>query len=435
MAGDRQEGNCVPVRNERERARPIKEVEAEELIQGICFKNGPPRRTGVELEWLLHDPDDPLCPVGPERLAPAVAEVRALPLRSTVTTEPGGQLELSSPPSPSLDDCITVVDSDLALVRGVLKGHGLVLTGHGHDLWRAPRRVLTEPRYAAMETYFDRFGSAGRSMMCSTASVQVCVDSGDDTDGPHGYRFRWRLAHLLGPVLVAAFANSPLAGGRPTGWKSTRQRVWASLDPARTLAPAPAADPRTAWASYALDAPVLCVRADGTDWTAPAGLTFRDWLRGRGPRPATEDDLRYHLTTLFPPVRPRGHLELRMIDAQPGEDGWIVPLAVTTALLDDPTAAGLALRALQPLVGDTDTPERAPRHPLWRAAARHGPAHPPLRDAAVACFAAAGEALARRGASAAVRSAVVSFVDRYVSQGRCPADDLLDTVPRKDIGS
>ncbi len=120
-----------------------------------------------------------------------------------------------------------------------------------------------------METYFDRSGSAGRSMMCGTASVQVCVDSGDDTDGPHGYRFRWRLAHLLGPVLVAAFANSPLAGGRPAGWKSTRQRVWASLDPARTLAPAPAADPRTAWASYALDAPVLCVRTDGADWTAP----------------------------------------------------------------------------------------------------------------------------------------------------------------------
>ena len=31
------------------------------------------------------------------------------------------------------------------------------------------------------------------------------------------------------------------------------------------------------------------------------------------------DDLEYHLTTLFPPVRPRGWLELRMIDALPEE--------------------------------------------------------------------------------------------------------------------
>ena len=49
-------------------------------------------------------------------------------------------------------------------------------------------------------------------------------------------------------------------------------------------------------------------------------------------RPPTAGDLEYHLSTLFPPVRPRGHFELRMIDAQPG-DGWVVPLAVASALL------------------------------------------------------------------------------------------------------
>ena len=28
--------------------------------------------------------------------------------------------------------------------------------------------------------------------------------------GGTGFRFRWRLLHAIGPVLVAAFANSPL---------------------------------------------------------------------------------------------------------------------------------------------------------------------------------------------------------------------------------
>lgn len=51
---------------------------------------------------------------------------------------------------------------------------GLGLAGHGHNPWHPPRRVLTDPRYDAMEAYFDRWGSAGRSMMCATASVQVC---------------------------------------------------------------------------------------------------------------------------------------------------------------------------------------------------------------------------------------------------------------------
>ncbi|WP_328667218.1 glutamate-cysteine ligase family protein [Streptomyces sp. NBC_00322] len=77
---------------------------------------------------------------------------------------------------------------------------------------------------------------------------------------------------------------------------------------------------------------MLCVRrSDGLPWTAPDGMTFRDWLR-TGERPATLADLNYHRTTLFPPVRPRGHLELRMIDAQPG-DGWMVPLALVSVLM------------------------------------------------------------------------------------------------------
>ena len=106
-------------------------------------------------------------------------------------------------------------------------------------------------------------------------------------------------------------------------------------------------------------------------WDVPEGLTFRDWTRSREPRPPTREDLDYHLTTLFPPVRPRGHLELRMIDAQPGEDGWIVPLAVTAALFDDPEAAETVYRTVKPLA-ERAGPGPAPRNPLWRDAARHG---------------------------------------------------------------
>lgn len=92
----------------------------------------------------------------------------------------------------------------------------------------------------------------------------------------------------------------------------------------------------------------MCVRRDGGPWDVPEGLTLREWSRELVPRPPTREDLDYHLTTLFPPVRPRGHLELRMIDAQPGDDGWIVPLAVTAALFDDPEATETAYRAVKP---------------------------------------------------------------------------------------
>ena len=75
------------------------------------------------------------------------------------------------------------------------------------------------------------------------------------------------------------------AGSRPH-LRSGRRRPCAADD---TVPASPASgDPRSAWASYALDAELMCIRQDRSPrWTAPAGLTFRDWLRG-GRRPAAD---------------------------------------------------------------------------------------------------------------------------------------------------
>jgi ergothioneine biosynthesis glutamate--cysteine ligase EgtA len=453
-------------------------------VHGICLKTGPPQRVGVELEWLVRDARDPALPVPAGRIAAAVTAFDAaggnpdhsrhngekharpelptssrpgvLPSGALLTTEPGGQLELSSQPADSLGDLVRATSADLGALREAVAAAGLELAGIGLDPLRPPRRVLELPRYAAMEAFFDQGGPWGRQMMCGTASVQVCLDAGEDSDGPSGYRQRWQLVHAIGPVLVAAFANSPLREGKPTGWVSSRQQVWTRMDPGRTRPPRPDEDPREAWAAYALDAQVMCVpNPDSCDWSAPPGLTFREWLRGdpvtadpvpRGTgttraeapgaaapangeagdgdvplRRPTADDLEYHLSTLFPPVRPRGHFELRMIDAQPG-DGWIVPLAVSSALLSDAKAGDAALAAVEPLWDGRSPGDEGP----WVRAARLGPADPAISRASRACFTAAREALDRMTAPAAITGAVDSFIDQYVTKDRCPADDLLE---------
>ncbi|WP_369202196.1 ergothioneine biosynthesis glutamate--cysteine ligase EgtA [Streptomyces sp. PU-14G] len=427
-------------------------------VHGICFKTGPPRRVGVELEWLVHPVDGfPPAPrtgrvrqaapgrehVDAAALEAAVSELQDLPLSSVVSLEPGGQVEFSSRPSESLPACIEAVGADLAAARARLGRHGMRLVGRGLDERRGTR-LLDAPRYCAMESYFDRTGPAGRTMMRSSASVQVCVDAGVAGRGPFGLGRRWFLAHVLGAVLTAAFANSPLLEGDWAGWRSGRQAVWAALDGYRNLSPAAVGrgDPRSLWARHALDAPVLCVRSREGPWTVPGdGMTFRQWIshwsgsggrHGAAPvpdgaalRPPGLADLDYHLTTLFPPVRPCGHLELRMIDAQSGDDGWVVPLAVTTALFDDATAAQTAFRAVRPLAR-LGGGAQAPRNALWERAARDGLSDPGLHRAAATCFAAALEALPRMGVDRSVVAAVDAFTDRYVTRGRCPADDTLD---------
>ena len=450
----------------------LTEEDAEAHVHGICFKTGPPHRVGVELEWLVRDARDPALRVPAERIFSAVADLTApavlpcpaaLPSGSVLTTEPGGQLELSSAPADSLGECVTAVRREMTTLRETVRRAGLALQGYGYDPLRPPRRVLQLPRYAAMEEFFDRTGPWGREMMCNTASVQVCLDAGLDTAATGGYRWRWRLAHRIGPVLVAAFANSALRQGRLSGWRSTRQEVWGHLDPGRTLPPATDGNPRDAYTAYSLDAELMLLRRPGSpSWVAPRGLTFRGWLRGdrNGERPPTVDDLTYHLSTLFPPVRPRGHLELRMIDAQPG-DGWIVPAAVAWALFEDPRAADDAMAATEPLwaaqervaVGVTSGPgpfgysrspsgsqsrtvssshnghhanDRALHGNPWRRAARDGPADPVIARASQQCFEAADAALGRAGAPADIRRRVAEFADRYVLRRRCPADDQLE---------
>jgi glutamate--cysteine ligase len=305
----------------------------------------------------------------------------------------------------------------------LLADDGLRRVGAGVDPGRPGRRLLRTPRYDAMERFFDTRGPDGRLMMTSTASVQVCLDAGADGDD---VRRRWSLTHALTPVLVAAFANSPLYRGRPTGWASTRQHIWSKLEPSR-VRPVQGGnggssdDPAGHWARYALDARVMAVRAPDGPWEADPGMTLREWVSGATGRPRpTFDDLAYHLTTLFPPVRPRGWLELRMIDALPDHQ-WPVAVAVTAALVEDDVAADLAREA----VGGTELRQEQ--------AARNGLRDAALQRAATSCFEAALGALPRLGADEELVRLVDDYADGYVAAGRTPGDDLLDDWRSDDV--
>ncbi|WP_117213094.1 ergothioneine biosynthesis glutamate--cysteine ligase EgtA [Allorhizocola rhizosphaerae] len=338
---------------------------AEGYVGKVCFKTGPPERVGVELEWTVHHRADPcrpldvrelaiaLGPHAPPTLDPASAH-RPLPGGSLVTLEPGGQVELSSPPVTSLAGLIDDTAADVTVLSRLLASSGLCLGGQGHDPHRPAERLIHTQRYAAMEHAFDRVGPWGRAMMCGTAGLQVCLDIGTGARAAA----RWRAAHALGPPMIALFANSAR-----DGWASGRMRTWYETDPVRTLPPVLDGDPVGAWAKRVLDTPLLCLRRDSGEWDPPPGVTFGGWIEGALPTRPTYDDLDYHMTTMFPPVRPRGYLELRYIDAQPGGD-WVLPVAMITALF-----------AREETV-DAATELAEPAGQRWVQAARDGLADP-----------------------------------------------------------
>src|SRR5690606_20064587 len=177
--------------------------------------------------------------------------------------------------------------------------------------------------------------------------------------------------------LLATFANSPFAEGGPSGWQSSRQRAWSTIDPSRTAPPPAGGDPAEVWLAYALRARVMLIRGDDGHRPVTGALPFGRWLTsGHELGWPTLDDFAYHLTTLFPPVRPRGWFELRYLDALP-TPFWQVAALLTHTVLTDPAVATEARAA----VAGTEA--------LWVDAAQLGLGHPALERSARALFAVA----------------------------------------------
>jgi glutamate--cysteine ligase len=393
---------------EPERRRLRDRIEAEAYVASVCFKHGPPRLVGVELEWTVHHEDDPRRPLDARQLAAALgahaprtlvpdSPQLPLPAGSPLSLEPGGQVEISSLPHASLATLFDSVIADVGSLVELLSAAGLVLGQRGTDPYRSPRRLLDTPRYSAMERAFAPIGPHGRTMMCCTAALQVCVDAGQ----PETVASRWAAVNALGPVLAAVFANSPDLSGRPTGWASARLRSVLGVDPVRTSPSAITADPVADWSRRVLDTPLLCLRGPGDCWDAPPGMTFADWMDGGLPNPPTVDDLAYHVSTLFTPVRPHGYLEVRYLDAQPGM-GWVTPVALLAALMSSQRTVESVVELCLPVAD------------RWLPAARLGLADPPLAAAARGVVELGIRALPDTGLPLEVAESITAELDRVL---------------------
>jgi glutamate--cysteine ligase len=323
-----------------------------------------PGLIGVEVE-LIPVTDTPLPrPVDPAILAAGFdAEFVAA---AAPTFEPGGQLEVSPPPRPTVEALMGDVEVLLRRVTAIAAARGIRLEAVGlnpyHSCSDVPLRLPTE-RYLAMQRAFDEVGQDGRRMMRLTASLQIAVDL---LPGRAGHE-QWLVANLAGPPLAAAFANSAVSQGRPAGVSGERTRIWQNVDLRRTGYDGrhlDLSDPVGAYAAFAAAAPRLPVR----DAERPA----------------------YHLSTLFPPARPRGgYIEVRYLDAQPL---WRIPEAVATvaSLLYDERARHDALDLLLPCAQDQ-------RRAWTEAATGYSPQAEALLSIARTARLIPGSALAGRG--------------------------------------
>ena len=204
----------------------------------VCFKHGPPSRTGIELEWLLIDPHDPSrrpdaadacrrCSARTPRPPwTRTAPPRRCPHGGLVTVEPGGQLEISSAPGhlgrrPDRGDARATSQR----CRPCSRPSGFELGDLAADPHRPPHRILHTPRYNAMAEAFDavRPGRPGDDVL--HRGPQVCVDLGTRAEAARPLAGRppartgaaGRLRQLAAHGRRAAPARRSPPGWRPGG--------------------------------------------------------------------------------------------------------------------------------------------------------------------------------------------------------------------------
>ena len=327
-----------------------------------------------------------------------------LAVGGALTFEPGGQLEYSSPPCRSPSALLALLRSVVLPLRAAAANEGIELLAAGLDpcnTTEAAPLLLHTARYTRMAEYLARIGPAGAQMMRQTAAFQMSLDLDDEP------LLRWTVLNAAAPYVVAIFANSPVYDGISTGFRSTRAEVWRRLDPLRTGLPWDEHDPVGHYCDFALRAPALLLpQLDG------AHRPFGEWLRhSRSPL----EDWHEHLSTLFPEVRPRGHLELRSCDAVPPQ-WYAAPVVLAVGIAYDPWA----LRAAAELLGhpDMDLLHRAGRRGLGDADIRRIAVD--LVDIALAGCGHLGPGYFHPSDLEQARL----FFDQYTRRGRSPADDF-----------
>lgn len=256
---------------------------------------------------------------------------------STISLEPGGQLELSGSPVRTLHESYKELANYLSQLDPILKEKGIERLGMGFDPFNKREDVpwMPKERYKIMRNYMPQKGTHGLDMMTRTCTIQVNLDYLSEQDMVQ----KFRVAMGLQPILSALFANSSMIEGKDSGYKGYRNYVWQNTDPDRCGLLSFVFEKDMGYeryVDYLLNVPMYYVYRHGQ--MNACTQSFREFLEKKltilpGETPTLQDWVN-QVSMVFPEVRLKQYLELRAADC--GDDHMIMALsALWVGLLYD----------------------------------------------------------------------------------------------------
>lgn len=232
---------------------------------------------------------------------------------STITLEPGGQIEFSLKPLKS----VVEVDEAYRAIASEIKSYlrpeqALVSLGYHPRTKISELTLLPKKRYAMMFDYFKEHGRYCHNMMKGTASTQVSIDYLNEED----FIKKFRVANFISPVVANLFDSTPIFEGEQYTGRNCRTAIWEETDIKRSKLIPGSLDTRfdfEAYAQYLVKIPPILLLSNGVvNYTKnqPLEELLSDY-------PLTESDIEHIQTMVFPDVRLKKYLEIRMADALP----------------------------------------------------------------------------------------------------------------------
>lgn len=233
---------------------------------------------------------------------------------TTITLEPGSQLELSIKPYKNIEDIKKEYTRFLDEIVPILdaKNQTLIATGYQPESKISDIKIIPKKRYGYMFEYFKSKGRYAHNMMKGTASVQLSIDYKSEED----YAKKFKIANALSPVIYAMFDNSPFFEGNESSEHCLRNIIWENCDSDRC-----GIVDKTfgglfgyeQYAEYILNKPPIFID-NGESIIFTDKKIYKEIFN---PEDYLLKELEHVLTMVFPDVRTKKYIEVRMMDAVP----------------------------------------------------------------------------------------------------------------------